>query len=469
MIVNLCNRTMIQRLLFFCLLGYNATVGAAGMGLADARHLLARTGFGPTWPEIREFAALSRTEGVDRLLTASRVQAVTPPPAWVAVYPPPVALRDLSLQEQQRRQQVKREQGRELRVWWLTEMRDTPTPLTERMTLFWHNHFTSALPKVSSPVLMYRQNVLLRHHALGRFDVLLHEIAKDPAMLIYLDGAVNRKRRPNENFAREVMELFTLGEGYYREADVKDAARAFTGWSLDRETGEFCFRPAWHDGGTKTILGQTGRFDGDAVLDILLAQPETAVRVVRKLWREFISLQPDEAEVKRIAEDFRKQRYEIKAALRCLLNSPAFWAPAHRGVLVKSPLDFVIGLQRQLDLKTLEQNQIAQRAAQLGQNVFAPPNVKGWPGGEAWLDSRALLLRRQIVRQWSMARRPRKPLAQNLDFAIKPWIRQFEPVDWREAAQRLLLPLPPLRQPAAILSPIEIVQALLLDPVYQLK
>lgn len=469
MIINHCNRALIQRLLLFCLLGYNTTVGAAGMGLADARHLLARASFGPTWSEVREFAALSRTEGIERLLAASRTQAVTPPPDWVAVYPPPVAPRDQSLQERQQRQQIRREQGRELRNGWLTEMRDTPAPLTERMTLFWHNHFTSALPKVGSPVRMYRQNVLLRHHALGRFDALLHAIAKDPAMLIYLDGAVNRKNRPNENFAREVMELFTLGEGHYREADVQDAARAFTGWSLDRETGEFRFRPAWHDGGTKTILGQTGRFDGDAVLDMLLAQPETAERVVRKLWREFISLQPNEAEVKRIAGAFREQRYEIKAALRLLLNSPAFWAPAHRGVLVKSPLDFVIGLQRQLNLQTLEQNQVAQRASRLGQNVFAPPNVKGWPGGEAWLDSRTLLLRRQIARQWSMARRPRKPLAQTLDFAIKPWVKQFEVADWREAAQQLLLPLPPLRQPAAILSPIEVVQALLLDPVYQLK
>ena len=168
------------------------------------------------------------------------------------------------------------EKGAELRGWWMTEMLTTPSPLTEKMVLFWHNHFVSSLQKVRSPVLMYRQQQVLRKHALGYFGDLLHDVSKDPAMVIYLDNASNRKAQPNENFAREVMELFTLGEGNYSEQDIKEAARAFTGWSIDPDTGEFVARPLIHDDGVKTVLGRSGNFDGDGVLDILLEQPQTA-------------------------------------------------------------------------------------------------------------------------------------------------------------------------------------------------
>ncbi|MCG6940693.1 MAG: DUF1800 domain-containing protein [Thiohalocapsa sp.] len=466
------------------LLGHGGAVLAAGMGIDDARHLLSRTGFGPTWAEIRRYAALSRTEGVERLLDESGTTAVTPPPDWVGVYPPPVAMRTLSEEARQRINQERREQSLQLVAWWFAEMRATPSPLTERMTLFWHGHFTSALNKVSLPILMYRQNVLLRYHALGRFDALLHEIAKDPAMLRYLDGAVNRKARPNENFAREVMELFTLGEGHYTEADVKAAARSFTGWSIDWQNGSLCFRSLWHDSGVKTLLGHRGTFDGDQVLDLLLQRPETARHVVRKFWREFVSPQPDAAEVERLARAFRQNHYEIKPLLRMLLESPAFWTPANRGALIKSPVEFLLGMERQLSINPLSDNTVLALSSQLGQNLLNPPNVKGWPGGEDWLDGRTVLLRRVVARQWSAARRPRpattrtkqpgqKPVPldeQPLDFEIQPWVKQFGAnADWHAQAERLLLPLPPLRRPATTLPPIQYVQGLLLDPVFQLK
>ncbi|NEX22601.1 DUF1800 domain-containing protein [Thiorhodococcus mannitoliphagus] len=454
------------------------------MGSDDARHLLARTGFGPTWAEVQRFAALSRGAAIDRLLAETRVQASTPPPDWVASYPPPVAAKDLSDDERRQRRETQRKQEAALRQWWLTEMRVTPSPLTERMTLFWHGHFTSAITKVRSPVLMYRQNVLLRAQALGRFDALLHEIAKDPAMLIYLDGAVSRKARPNENFAREVMELFTLGEGHYSEADIKEAARAFTGWSLDRKLGTVHFRPGWHDNGIKTLFGRRGRLDGDQVLDLLLERPETALTITRKLWREFISPAPDAAEVRRIAELFRQNAYEIKALMRALLNSSAFWSSGNRGALIKSPVEFLTGIQRQLDITPIDPARVARVSAQLGQQLFAPPNVQGWPGGETWLDARTLLLRQEVVRQWSRAQRP-DPEAiriarqggggmslseRPLDFRIQTWVKALDAGDaWRTRARQLLLPLPPLRQPAASLPPIQFVQGLLLDPVYQLK
>ena len=169
-------------------------------------------------------------------------------------------------------------------------------------------------------------------------------------MLVYLDTAQNRRGQPNENFAREVMELFTLGEGHYGERDIKEAARAFTGWSIDRESGDFLWRPLAHDDGAKTILGRTGDFRGEDVIAILLEQPATAEFVVAKLWREFVSPQPDAAEVRRIAAVFRGSGYQVRAALREILLGAAFWAPENRGVLVKSPVDLVVGTLRQFDV-----------------------------------------------------------------------------------------------------------------------
>ena len=292
----------------------------AAMGPDDARHLLNRTGFGAQPREIAEYAALSRSDAVERQLAGMTRAARTPPPDWVReAIVPPRELRQASPEERKVFQATEIRRGVDLRTWWLEEMLQTRSPLTERMTLFWHNHFVSSQQKVRYTKLMYEQNVLLRRHAGGRFSDLLHAVSKDPAMVIYLDSASNRKGKPNENFAREVMELFTLGEGHYTEADVREAARAFTGWSIDPDSGDFKWRPALHDDGTKTILGRSGNFDGDEVLDILLARPATAEFVVTKLWREFVSPEPDPAEVRRIAQKFQLSNYEIKVALRELL------------------------------------------------------------------------------------------------------------------------------------------------------
>jgi uncharacterized protein (DUF1800 family) len=263
------------------------------------------------------------------------------------------------------------------------------------MTLFWHNHFATSQQKVRAGQLMYRQNVLLRSEALGNFAVLLHSVAKDPAMLIYLDNAGSRRQAPNENFAREVMELFTLGEGHYSERDVKEAARAFTGWSLDRDTGEFTYRRSWHDSGEKTVLGTRGRLDGDEVLDILLGRPETAEFIAAKLWREFVSPHPDPEEVRRWAGVFRGSGYEIKPLVRAALTSEAFWSPANRASLIKSPVDLVVGTMRTFDIHPFDLRPAVFACAALGQNPFSPPNVKGWPGGEAWITSATLLGRKQ--------------------------------------------------------------------------
>jgi len=394
----------LARVFLAALASLGAAVPAHGasepaLGYNNARHLLARTGFGPADREVRAFAPLTAREAVDRILRDARTSAATEPPAALAAATP---LRPPRLDQatDEERKAFRAQQAREaiaLSGWWTQEMLATPSPLTERMTLFWHNHFVSAQPKVRIARLMYRQNVTLRANALGNFGTLLHAIARDPAMLVYLDGVQNRKGSPNENFAREVMELFTLGEGHYGEADVKEAARAFTGYSIDRETGEFRFRPVQHDYGVKTIFGQSGRFDGDAVLDLLLARPETAEFIVAKLWREFVAPEPDAKEVARIARRFRAANYDIKAALAGILTSDAFYASANRGTLVKSPIELVVGTLRQLELEPADATAFAFAAAAMGQNLVAPPNVRGWPGGDAWINASTLLARKQFL------------------------------------------------------------------------
>ena len=369
---------------------------AAPIGYEGARHLLNRAGFGATDAEVRQYARLERNEAVERLLAGARREPSIQPPAFVdAPFEPYYRLRRMSAEERKAAQRRLVEQGFEMRAWWMREMIATPSPLTERMTLFWHGHFATSQQKVRASQLMYRQNALLRREALGNFATLLHAVAKDPAMLVYLDNAANRKQAPNENFAREVMELFTLGEGRYGEQDVKEAARAFTGWSLDRETGEFTFRRMWHDYGDKTVLGKTGPFDGDQVIDVLLARPEAAEFIAAKLWREFVSREPDRREVARWAGVFRDARYEVKPLLRAILTSQAFWSAENRGVLIKSPVDLIVGTLRTFDIHPMDLRPAVFAAAALGQNPFSPPNVKGWPGGEAWINSTTLLGRKQ--------------------------------------------------------------------------
>jgi uncharacterized protein (DUF1800 family) len=473
---------------------------AAPMGYEEARHLLARTGFGPTDAEIRSYAVLTREQGVNLVLRDVRTEAITTPPAFTLGtsalrYP---AADKVTPEERRAFQQQLIRQGLELRAWWMHEMLVTPSPITERMTLFWHNHFVSSQQKVRFSRLMYQQNTTLRAHALGSFAELLHAASKDPAMLIYLDTAQSRKGQPNENFAREVMELFTLGEGNYSEADIKEAARAFTGWSLDRDTGRYLFRPAIHDTGTKTVLGKSGRFDGDAVLDVILDRPQTAEFITAKLWREFVSADPDAREVQRIAKAFRNRNYDIKVALRFLLLSDAFWDAGNRGTMVKSPVELVVGTLRQLDVAPSGATPFVVVAAGMGQNLFSPPNVKGWPGGEQWINSNTLLARKQFLDR--LARMDDAPPAmmamlpangddgarverflravdrgvRNVQFDAARWVAR-QPGDSTlakmQSAQALLLPLAPVtaETPKSDVDALAFVRATLLDPSYQLK
>jgi uncharacterized protein (DUF1800 family) len=380
------------------LLATALAVQAQPLGLERGRSFLTRTGFAPTPAEVARFAPLTQAQAVELVLRETATTATTPAPGWIDERMlPPRELRALSEAERMEEQRRAVRNGLELRGWWLREMVATRSPLTERMTLFWHNHFVAAQPKVRYAQLMYRQNVLLREHALGNFGTLLHLVARDPAMLIYLDGVQNRRGQPNENFAREVMELFTLGPGNYSESDIKEAARAFTGWSLDPDGYVFMRRPLIHDAGDKTVLGRTGRLDGDDVLDQLLAQPAAARFVVTKLWREFVSPAPDPARLEPIARAFGKSNYDIKTALRLLLNQPELVAPQPAEYLVKSPVELLVGVVRQSGGELAQPVGAAVVVAQMGQNLFSAPSVRGWPGGEAWINTQTLLVRRQFA------------------------------------------------------------------------
>ena len=489
---------------------------AQQLGADGARFFLTRTGFAPSLSEVSSYEHLTRQQAVDQVLRESSSQPVTPLPAWVDQ--PLVSFRqfkDKPEEEKKAHRELEIRQGFDLRGWWLREMLTTPSPLTERMTLFWHNHFVSSQQKVKYSQLMYRQNMLLRRQALGNFGTLLHAVSKDPAMLIYLDNANNRKGAPNENFAREVMELFTLGEGHYTEQDIKEAARAYTGWSIDPETGEYKWRPFIHDGGEKTVLGRSGNFSGDDVLDILLAQPACAEFIVNKLWREFISPNPDPAEVTHIARRFRDSHYEIKIALRELFLSPAFWDEKNRGTLVKSPVELVVGTLKQFNFTYDDPLPFTFAVAQLGQNLFSPPNVKGWPGGDAWINSSTLLARKAILERLFRATetgsqkeggmmKMRAQMARErmnefdkvkgqgalgregrIKFADAIAMISFDPDAWldhfgtsaevapnmgqRLAIQKAVLPLEPTAPIRSELAGTAYIRTLVMDPVFQLK
>jgi len=431
---------------------------AARLDFDAARHLLVRTGFGPTLAEVDALVGRSREDAVDAILASARSEPFVSPPAWTATLPAAEERPHPGMSADERKAYRARERAAlvDLRGWWMTEMRETPSPLTERMTLFWHNHFATGVQKVRDPRLMYAQNALLRREALGNFSRLLHGIARDPAMLIWLDGGRNRDGAPNENFAREVMELFTLGEGHYTQADVADAARAFTGFGVDRAHERAVFHPRLHDDGAKRILGADGNFGADGALDVLLAQPQAATFIVTKLWREFVSPTPDAREVERVANAFRASGYDIKVALRALLLSDAFWDPQNRGTLVKSPVELVVGALRMLPHDVAGTRAIVAATARMGEVLFAPPNVRGWPGGDAWINTATLAVRQQFL--------ARATRTSTMAMMVPTQAGTLE---------RLLLPLPPagdaVSEALAEREPAGVIRAAMLDPVYELK
>lgn len=286
--------------------------------------------------------------------------------------------------------------------WWMKRMAAGPHPLQEKLTLFWHGHFTTSFRDERSALLIWEQNELLRKNAAGNFGHFLHAISRDPAMLDYLNNAQNRKGHPNENYAREVMELFTLGIGNYSEQDVKEAARAFTGWTHDGDT--FLFNRRQHDGGSKVFLGRRGDFDGDQVIDIILDEPACVRFIAAELFAYFVRPDPDDELVDSLASVFREGRLALRPLLKTIFTSRAFYASDAIGVQIKSPVQLVVGTARLLGVD-LPQPRLLFGAMQLmGQVPFMPPNVRGWPGGHAWINASTLFARNNTaMRLASMA------------------------------------------------------------------
>lgn len=425
-----------------------ATQPAAALSPDEARHLAGRTGFGPTAAEIQALLPLTREQAVDALLAGIRTTPTVAPPDWVNLPPTEPDNQTHSVA---------------LPGVWYGEMAATTSPLTERLVLFWHNHFTSSLDKAQA-VLMYRQNALFRANGAASFGNLLHLVARDPAMVHYLDTNSNHATVPNENFAREMMELFTLGEGNYSETDVREAARAFTGWHVD-SAGTFTINAKDHDSGSKTVLGQTGPWGGDDVIDIVLQQPVLPSFITNKMWREFVSPTPNPAEIQIAAGAFQASGFQIKPLLRALLLTPSFWDPANRGSLVKSPSEFIIATFRNASLPDSEIAAAAGSGARLGQALFRPPNVKGWPGYLAWITSDRLSGRDSViegaVRQFKSEMLPQIS-SSGADVAIS--------AAQLAALVSLMLPLPETYAPQAG-SPLlaSSLDYLMHDPAFNLK
>ena len=361
------------------------------------QHLLWRAGFGPAVEQWNDLSKTSPAKLYEALEKASRKE---PMPLKVATNfveglmngVDGVRRTEMTQEQRQQMQKKSREDIRNLNLEWLDEMVNSEQQLREKLAFFWHGHF--ACRNLNA---LYQQDLLhiIRKNAIGNFGTLLKEVSRSAAMLAFLNNQQNRKQKPNENFAREVMELFTMGRGNYTEKDIKEAARAFTGWQF-KLNGEFIFRANLHDTGSKTVLGQTGNFDGDDILDILLKEKQTALYITRKMYRFFVNEQVDEKRVQWLADRFYKSDYEIKTVLKDIFTSDWFYEEKNIGTRVKSPVDLLVGIRRSMPMQI--ENEDAQLFLQkvLGQILFYPPNVAGWPGGFNWIDSSSLMFRMRI-------------------------------------------------------------------------
>jgi uncharacterized protein (DUF1800 family) len=366
-----------------------------------AAHLVNRAGFGGPPAEIEKIQAMGLEGAVSHFVDFDKIADNTPDPDWAKPDPKRaetfLAMRRAD--EQERRQKLReiqrtdRERMIELRGWWLRRMAEGPRPLQEKMVLFWHGHFATSVEKVREAYLMWRQNELFRRLAMGNWLEMLVEVAKDPAMLIWLDQAQSRKEHPNENFAREVMELFALGEGHYTEKDITEAARALTGWSYERLSQKFVERPFTHDRNQKTIFGKTGEFDGEDFLEMVVQQPQSARFITAKIWNFFAGEMPSEELTTALAEVFRKGDNHFKPVLRAMFMSQEFYAPNVIRNQVKSPVQWLVGSVRMLERPLPPPVICFSLTRNLGQDLFAPPNVKGWDGGLSWITTNNLLAR----------------------------------------------------------------------------
>lgn len=416
------------------------------MNYQDVQHLFLRAGFGATPAQITYATRKTREELVEELFSDSRsfrgIRLIEDPVKGKNVGNIRILFMILRSQEQMR----------ELNLEWLQIMASGKASLREKMTFFWHNHFATSTPLAW---LMQIQNNMLRQHALGNFKTMLHAISKDPAMIVYLNNQQNKKDHPNENFAREVMELFTLGVGHYTEQDIKEAARAFTGWAVNKK-GEYEFEEKQHDDGQKTVLGKTGNLNGHDVIDLLLQREQTAQFVTRKIFRAFVNPEIDQNWVDELSNIFYKSNFDISRLMRSIFLDDRFYLPKNKGVIISSPVELIVRYKKLISLETKVKGDMIKVQKVLGQVLFFPPNVAGWPGGRNWIDSSSLRMRmdmpRSIVESGGFDIRPKPefeddPLAEDMTRAGKnalvksDWsvlIKYFQKTDRKDLTNRVI-------------------------------
>jgi uncharacterized protein (DUF1800 family) len=343
-----------------------------------AAHVLRRAGFGGTNADVAAFAQLDAQRAVDALLHPPGPEIDFPD------YPPELGTLPNTMYGQRKTA---------VQLWWLDRMLRSRRQLVEKMTLFWHNHFATGVSK-SPPEMMAQQNALFRAQGLGNFRTLLASVTRDPAMLVWLDNRFNTRAHPNENYAREVMELFTLGLGNYTEDDVQQGARAFTGWTL--KNGQAFFNPAQHDAGLKTFLGHTGSFDADDAISIIVEQPIHQRFITRKLLEAFVYSDPEPELIEAAASVYALSGYDIAHTLGVILRSNVFYSPRAYRALPKSPIEFAIGTLRYIGATQIPAN-LPGVLARMAQEPLNPPSVKGWDGGPTWINTSTMLARFNFV------------------------------------------------------------------------
>lgn len=363
-------------------------------------HLWWRAGFGPSAADIQTLDTEQTGVLFKRILAASKSM----PPLldvtdqelqqWVMGADESLGMSKKQLSPEQKK--MLREASatglKNLNIAWLTQMVNSSQQLREKMSLFWHGHFATRTINI-----IHQQKLLevIRNNALGRFGDLVRAVSKSGAMINFLNNNQNRKDHPNENFARELMELFTLGRGHYSEDDIKESARAFTGWGADIK-GEFVFRPRQHDEGQKTFLGHSGNYNGDEIINIILEQKQAAVFITGKIYRYFVHPDGDTSRIAALADRFYRSNYDISDLMTAIFTAEWFFDEKNIGAKIKSPVELLVGIRRMLPMQL--ENEQAQLLVQrlLGQTLFYPPNVAGWPGGKSWIDSSTLMTRLRL-------------------------------------------------------------------------
>ncbi|TBN02447.1 DUF1800 domain-containing protein [Hyunsoonleella flava] len=356
------------------------------------QHLYRRIGFGILPSELDKLSENSRKEIVSGLFKASSVMS----PLEVDASEIKAAFSEmmgkkLDSQTRMKVQKISRQKQIELNVAWIDRLSTSKEILREKLTLFWANHFVC---EDNNILYIQKFNNTLRKHALGNFKDFVNAISKEAAMTKYLNTKQNRKQKPNENFARELMELFTLGEGHYTEADIKESAKAFTGYSHNLR-GEFVFRKRAHDYGDKTFFGKTGNFNGEDIIDIILENKQCAKFICGKLYRYFVNENGNDKHINELVDVFYKD-YDIENVMRHMLMADWFYDENNVGNKIKSPIEFLVGMKTLVptDFKKPRQLMYIQRL--LGQTLLDPPNVAGWKGGRSWIDSNTIVLRLRL-------------------------------------------------------------------------